>query len=206
MIRVTIKRDYKAVNLRESFPQKISPRNEKIRNAEISSTIKSMIRVNQAGEYGALRIYAGQLAILKNTPAEESLTAMAAEEAQHLQKFNRLIIENQVRPTILQPLWHVGGYALGMITALIGEKAAHACTIAVEEVIDEHYQTQLEELKKTTDSHDALVTLIEECRQDELAHKETAIELGGHDAPAYDFLTSTIKTISRTAIWLSSRF
>ena len=194
------------MNSRETSRQKISSRNESIRKVGISSEIKSMIRVNQAGEYGAVRIYAGQLAILKDTPAEKSLTAMATEEAQHLQKFNRLIIENQVRPTILQPLWHVGGYALGMITALMGEKAAHACTIAVEEVIDEHYQTQLKELKNTTDTNETLVTVIEECRQDELAHKETAIALGGHDAPAYDFLTSTIKIISRTAIWLSSRF
>jgi ubiquinone biosynthesis monooxygenase Coq7 len=194
------------MNSRKTPPQIISSTRQNDRTVEISSEIKSMIRVNQAGEYGASRIYAGQLAILKDTPAEESLTAMAAEEAEHLQKFNRLIIENQVRPTILQPLWHVGGYALGMITAIIGEKAAHACTIAVEEVIDEHYQSQLKELKKTTDHHDALITLIEECRQDEIAHKETAIELGGHDAPAYQFLTSTIKKISRTAIWLSSRF
>jgi len=130
---------------------------------------------------------------------------MAAQEAVHLQKFNRLVIEHQVRPTILQPLWHVGGYALGMITALIGEKAAHACTIAVEEVIDEHYQGQLAQLKKTPDANVPLANLIEECRQDELAHKETAIDLGGHEAPAYDLLTSTIKTISRTAIWFSSR-
>ena len=92
-----------------------------------------------------------------------------------------------------------------MITALIGEKAAHACTIAVEEVIDEHYQGQLAQLKNTPDANVPLANLIEECRQDELAHKETAIDLGGHEAPAYDLLTSTIKTISRTAIWLSSR-
>lgn len=173
--------------------------------AHITDEMKSMIRVNQAGEYGAARIYAGQLAILKGTPVEETLTEMAAQEAVHLQKFNRLVIENQVRPTILQPLWHVGGYALGMITAIMGEKAAHACTIAVEEVIDEHYQAQLEQLAKTAGVNAPLAELIEECRQDELAHKETAIDLGGQEAPAYDFLTSTIKTISRTAIWLSSR-
>jgi len=171
----------------------------------MNNEIKSMIRVNQAGEYGAARIYAGQLAMLKGTPAADSLIEMAAQEAVHLQKFNRLVIEHQVRPTILQPLWHVGGYALGMFTAMMGEKAAHACTIAVEEVIDEHYQGQLAQLKKTPEANAPLADLIEECRQDELAHKETAIDLGGHEAPAYDLLTSTIKTISRTAIWLSSR-
>ena len=182
---------------------------------QISDEIKSMIRVNQAGEYGAARIYAGQLAILKGTPAEESLTEMAAQEAEHLQKFNRLIIEHQVRPTILQPLWHVGGYALGMLTAMMGEKAAHACTIAVEEVIDGHYQSQLKRLESPIDSgippsnahsiNVPLAELIEQCRQDEITHKETAIHLGGRDAPAYAALTTAIKKISRTAIWLSSR-
>ncbi|MBX9805052.1 MAG: demethoxyubiquinone hydroxylase family protein [Alphaproteobacteria bacterium] len=175
--------------------------------APINDTLKSMIRVNQAGEYGATRIYAGQLAILKGTPVGETLTEMATQEKEHLQKFNRMIIEHQVRPTLLQPLWHVGGYALGMLTAMMGEKAAHACTIAVEEVIDEHYQGQLEELNASpaSSSHAPLANLIEACRQDELAHKETAIELGGRDAPAYELLTTAVKTISRTAIWLSSR-
>jgi len=172
--------------------------------------IQSMIRVNQAGEYGARRIYAGQLAILKGTPVEKTLTEMAHQEAQHLEKFNRFMIEHKVRPTFLQPLWHVGGYVLGIVTALIGEKTAHACTIAVEEVIDDHYQNQLNQLKSTplADSfpeRTALVNLIEHCRQDEVAHKEIAIKLGGHEAPAYPILTTVIKTISKTAIWLSSR-
>ena len=168
---------------------------------------KRMIRVNQAGEYGAGRIYAGQLAILKNAPTAQTLLHMAHQESEHLQKFNRLIIEHKVRPTFLQPLWHVGGYALGMATALLGEKAAYACTIAVEEVIDDHYQRQLKELKGsplTPDKAD-LAQLIEYCRQDEVAHKKTAIELGGQEAPAYPLLTTAIKAISRTAIWLSKR-
>lgn len=174
----------------------------------ISDEVKSMIRVNQAGEYGATRIYAGQLAILKGTPAGETLTEMANQEREHLKKFNRLIIEHHVRPTILQPLWHVGGYVLGMVTAMMGEKAAHACTIAVEEVIDEHYQGQLKQLPPTSNAcplNSSLANLIEECRQDEVAHKETAIELGGREAPAFSLLTTAVKTISRTAIWLSSR-
>lgn len=171
----------------------------------ISEEVKSMIRVNQAGEYGAARIYAGQLAILKGTPAESTLSEMAEQEATHLKKFNRLSIQYEVRPTLLQPLWHVGGYALGMITALLGEKAAHACTIAVEEVIDEHYQEQLEALGQISDQSTSLAEIIEECRQDELAHKETAIEMGGQEAPAYELLSTAIKTISRTAIWLSKK-
>jgi 3-demethoxyubiquinol 3-hydroxylase len=173
--------------------------------APLSDEIRSMIRVNQAGEYGAGRIYAGQLSILKGTPAENTLVEMAEQEAAHLKKFNRLVIENKIRPTLLQPLWHVGGYALGMVTAMLGEKAAHACTIAVEEVIDEHYQNQLETLQQTHQGQGELAEIIEECRQDEIAHKETAIDLGGREAPAYELLTSTIKTISRTAIWLSKR-
>jgi len=176
-----------------------------------TKNIDSMIRVNQAGEYGATRIYAGQLAVLKGTATEPVLREMAAQEAEHLDAFNRLVIENRIRPTILQPLWHIGGYALGMATALMGEKAAHACTIAVEETIDEHYQSQLKKLEKmgntpTKNPTTALLAaLVERCRQDEVAHKETAIHLGGRDAPAHDILTTTIKAISRAAIWLSSR-
>lgn len=171
----------------------------------VTEAIKSMIRVNQAGEYGAARIYAGQLAVLKGTPAEAPLREMANQETEHLRQFNRLIIEHEVGPTFLQPLWHVGGYALGMATALMGAKAAHACTIAVEEVIDGHYQGQLQNLQQEGKAHTPLARLIEQCREDELTHKETAIGLGGHDAPAYDLLTSAVKVISRTAIWLSSR-
>ncbi len=172
--------------------------------------ISRMIRVNQAGEYGATRIYAGQLAVLKGTPAEETLQEMAIQEAGHLNKFNRLIIEKQIRPTVLQPLWYVGGYLLGMVTAKISEKAAHACTIAVEEAIDEHYQSQLKYLEMSNAASidpatTSLGELIEECRLDEVAHKETAIGLGGREAPAYNLLTTAIKTISRAAIWLSSR-
>lgn len=172
---------------------------------KLDDEIKSMVRVNQAGEYGAARIYAGQLAILKGKPSEKTLIEMAEQEALHLKKFNHMIIENEIRPTILQPLWHVGGYALGMLTAMLGEKAAHACTIAVEEVIDEHYQAQLKKLEESQQSHTELAEVIEQCRQDEVSHKETAIDLGGREAPAYDLLTGTIKAISRTAIWLSSR-
>ena len=166
------------------------------------ASLQSMIRVNQAGEYGATRIYAGQLAVLKGTASEKPIAEMAAQEADHLRQFNRLMIEHKVRPTILNPLWHVGGYALGAMTALLSEKAAHACTIAVEEVIDDHYQRQLAQMP---DKDAPLPRLIEQCRQDELAHKRTAIDLGGHDAPAQQLLTTAVKAISRTAIWLSSR-
>lgn len=161
-----------------------------------------MIRVNHAGEYGATRIYAGQLAVLKHTKSGPMLQEMADQEAEHLEKFNQLIVERQVRPTFLQPLWHVGGYALGAVTALLGEKAAHACTIAVEEVIEEHYQEQLDQLQG---SDDPLKEVIERFRQDEIAHKEYARQAGGEEAPGYPLLSSVIKTVSKTAIWLSTR-
>jgi ubiquinone biosynthesis monooxygenase Coq7 len=182
---------------------------------QLPESIKSMIRVNQAGEYGATRIYAGQLAILKGKPAEKILRHMAGEEARHLQKFNRLVVRHHVRPTLLQPLWYGGGYVLGALTALMGEKAAHACTIAVEEVIEHHYERQLRQLEneavdpslspEQAQPINDLAHLIEECRQDEAGHRQTAIESGGENAPAYKILSNAVKAISRTAIWLSTR-
>src|SRR3954451_11916277 len=107
----------------------------------------SMLRVDQAGEYGATRIYAGQLAILRrNAPEAKLIARMAAQEQRHLNRFNRLMAERRVRPTALQPLWNVAGFALGAATALISEKAALACTDAVETEIDKHYSDQLKQL------------------------------------------------------------
>lgn len=166
-----------------------------------SKAIKRILRVNQAGEYGATRIYAGQLAVLKNN---ESLKEMATQEAEHLKLFNQLLIERKIRPTLFQPVWHVGAYALGMVTAMMGEKVAHACTIAVETVIDNHYQQQLQELECEID-HQDIKEIIYRCHQDELHHQQTAIEQGGEQAPAFPIINSVIQTISKTAIWLSSR-
>ncbi|MYJ72909.1 MAG: demethoxyubiquinone hydroxylase family protein, partial [Rhodospirillaceae bacterium] len=104
--------------------------------------IHSMIRVNQAGEYGAARIYAGQLAVLGDGEDGPVLREMAEQEQKHLDTFNRMIAERQVRPTVMTPVWHVAGFALGAATALMGREAAMACTVAVEEVIDEHYADQ----------------------------------------------------------------
>ena len=108
--------------------------------------IKRMIRVDQAGEYGAVRIYEGQLSVLGKSASAPALEHMAEQERRHLDAFNKLIPERRVRPTALLPLWHVAGFALGAGTALLGEKAAHACTVAVEEVIDEHYAGQIARL------------------------------------------------------------
>lgn len=161
-----------------------------------------MLRVNLAGEYGAKRIYEGQLAILKHSPVAPLLEHMKAQEIAHLKAFETLVVENRVRPTLLHPLWHVAGYALGAATALLGEKAAMACTAAVEEVIDQHYEKQLTLLG---DENPDLSQLITTCQQEELEHRDLALEQGAREAPAYPLLTHAIKSVSRLAIWLSER-
>src|SRR4051812_19094712 len=106
-----------------------------------------MVRVDQAGEYGATRIYAGQLAVLRgNCPEAKLIARMAAQEQRHLRRFDVLMAERQVRPTALQPLWNIAGFALGAATALMSEQAALACTDAVETEIDRHYGRQLADL------------------------------------------------------------
>ena len=164
--------------------------------------VESMIRVDHAGEYGAVRIYQGQLAVLAGTDAEETIREMTEQERRHLDGFDRLVAERHVRPTVLSPLWHVAGFALGAGTALLGPQAAMACTQAVEEVIDEHYADQAERLG---DDEAELRDMIEDYRADELAHRDTAIEQGAKDAPAYEVLTGAVKAGSRLAIWLSTR-
>ncbi|MGE0664909.1 MAG: demethoxyubiquinone hydroxylase family protein [Sphingomonadales bacterium] len=161
-----------------------------------------MIRVDQAGEYGATRIYEGQLAVLGARASGAVIRRMAEQEAKHLEKFDRLLTARRVRPTLLSPVWHMAGFALGAATALIGEKAAMACTVAVEEVIDEHYAKQAAKLE---DSDPELKTLIEECRAEEIEHKIEAEEHGAREALGYPVLTGAIKGASRLAIWLSSR-
>jgi 3-demethoxyubiquinol 3-hydroxylase len=164
--------------------------------------IASMIRVDHAGEYGAVRIYDGQLAVIGRGRARDAIRHMAEQEKRHLAAFDALVRGRRVRPTMLHPLWHVAGYALGAATALMGERAAMACTVAVEEVIDEHYQGQAERLG---DSDPAVSETIEAFRADELAHRRTAIEHGATEAPGYELISAVVKTGSRLAIWLSTR-
>ncbi len=166
--------------------------------------IARMIRVNQAGEYGAKRIYEGQLSILGDSEDGPVLRDMAETEEMHLEAFNKLIVARRVRPTLLTPLWHVAGYALGAGTALLGREAAMACTVAVEEVIEEHYAEQAAQLDNDDDEAD-LKNTIEKFRAEEIEHKETALERGARDAPGYEVLTAAVKTGSRLAIWLSER-
>jgi ubiquinone biosynthesis monooxygenase Coq7 len=164
--------------------------------------VERTIRVDHAGEYGARRIYEGQLAVLGRGRSAATLLHMHAQELRHLRAFETLMVERRVRPTLLQPLWHVAGFALGAGTALLGEKAAMACTVAVEEVIDEHYARQAERLGA---DEAPLQETIEEFRQEELEHRDTALAAGAEQAPGYTLLSGAVKAGSRLAIWLSER-
>lgn len=164
---------------------------------------KRMIRVDQAGEYGAIRIYAGQLAVMGDrAPYAAEVRHMAEQEAEHRAKFDALLAERGVRPTALQPFWHVAGYALGAATALIGPEAAMACTAAVEQEIDAHYTAQLDELG-TSDPE--LSGVIEKFREDERAHRETALAAGAERAPGYPLLVGAIRLGCRMAIRMAER-
>ncbi|AIT80319.1 MULTISPECIES: demethoxyubiquinone hydroxylase family protein [Novosphingobium] len=163
-----------------------------------------ILRVDQAGEYGATRIYAGQLAVM-GTRAEHSseIAGMAEQEADHRARFDAMIAERGVRPTLLQPVWSVAGYALGAATALLGPKAAMACTAAIETEIDRHYTQQLEELEGDDDTE--LRETIREFRDDEREHRDAALAAGAEQAPAYPLLFNAIRLGCRAAIKLSER-
>ena len=167
-----------------------------------ATLVARMIRVDHAGEYGAKRIYDGQLAVLGRSPEAATIRRMAEQEARHLEAFDRLIVARRVRPTLLHPLWHLAGFTLGAATALLGERAAMACTVAVEEVIDEHYARQAEALGE---DETELRRTVEEFRGHEREHREIGLAHGARAAPAYPVLSGAIKTASRLAIWLSTR-
>jgi ubiquinone biosynthesis monooxygenase Coq7 len=163
----------------------------------------SMLRVDQAGEYGATRIYAGQLAVLRrNCPEAKLVSRMAAQEERHLARFDKLMAERRVRPTALQPLWNVAGFALGAATALMSEKAALACTDAVETEIDRHYGRQLDQLG---DDDPELASDIRDFRADEIEHRDIARDAGAAQAVGYPLLTAAIRAGCRMAIGLSKR-
>ena len=169
------------------------------------SEIERMIRVDQAGEYGATRIYAGQLAVMGDRgPHSAEIRAMAEQEAGHSARFDVLMAERGVRPTALQPFWNVAGYALGAATALLGPEAAMACTAAVEEEIDKHYSDQLDQLEETK-SDPELTAMIQEFREDEREHHAAALEHGAESAPGYPILSGIIRLGCRVAIRVSER-
>lgn len=171
-------------------------------DALAAADVAPMIRVDHAGEYGAVRIYEGQLAVIGRGRARDEIRRMAEQEKRHLAAFDELARARRVRPTALQPAWHVAGYILGAATAMLGERAAMACTVAVEDVIDEHYRVQAEQLGE---ADPVLKKTIEEFRADELRHRDAAIEHGATEALGYDLISAVVKTGSRLAIWLSTR-
>jgi ubiquinone biosynthesis monooxygenase Coq7 len=161
-----------------------------------------MIRVDHAGEYGAMRIYAGQLAVLGKGDKGDLLRHMQDQERVHLATFNDLIAARRVRPTALLPLWHLAGFALGAATAAMGTRAAMACTVAVEEAIDEHYSAQLTALDGREPE---LAETISRFRAEELEHRDIGLENEAEKTPGYRLLTAAIKAGCKAAIHISER-
>ena len=174
--------------------------------AAVRSRLAEILRVDHAGELGAVHIYRGQRAVLGEAPGRERVAGQLAEmeghEAEHLARFDRLLTERRVRPTALAPVWRLAGFAVGAGTALLGEKAAHACTEAVESVIEEHYAGQIAEL---ADRDPDLAAELSKFRDEELAHRDLAVEEGAREAPGYALLSAVIRTGCRTAIKLSEK-
>ena len=165
----------------------------------------SMIRVDQAGEFGATRIYAGQLAVMGDRgPHSAEIRAMATQEADHRAQFDALMARRGVRPTALQPFWNVAGFALGAGSALIGPEAAMACTAAIEEEIDRHYSAQLDELEASGDDPE-LAGMIARFRDDEREHRDAALAAGAEKAPAYALFSAAVRLGCRAAIRLSEK-
>ena len=159
-------------------------------------------RVDHAGEYGAARIYEGQLAVLGHDAVAPIIREMADAERKHLETFDRLLSERRIRPTLLAPFWHAAGFALGAGSALMGPRAAMACTAAVEEVIEEHYAAQVDKLGD--DEKELRETLIE-FGAEESQHKEIGLAHEAEKAPGYEPLSAAVKRGTRLAIWLSER-
>ncbi len=167
------------------------------------SILEEIIRVDHAGEYGATRIYDGQIAVFgKNSKIGKTIQHMADQEQEHIQKFEELIVKNRVRPTALMPVWNVAGYALGVSTALLGEKAAMACTVAVETVIGNHYGEQLSLLE---DDQKELKKTIKRFKADELEHHDIGIEHDAEKTPGYKVLSKVIELGCKTAIEISKK-
>jgi len=168
------------------------------------------IRVDHAGEFGANRIYAGQLAVLGKTDVAPLIEHMWEQEKEHLRRFEELIGEYRVRPTVLHPFWNVAGYALGAGTAMLGKEAAMACTVAVEESITDHYNEQLRELLKlyeesNDERHNELMKIIAKFRDEEMEHHDTGLEHDAEQAPGFMLIKASIQTGCKAAIWLSER-
>jgi ubiquinone biosynthesis monooxygenase Coq7 len=184
-------------------PVKKNNVNKKSKASTDKNILDQIIRVDHAGEYGATRIYDGQIAIFgKESKIGKTIQHMADQEQEHIEKFNELIIEKRVRPTALLPLWNVAGFALGAGTALMGEKAAMACTVAVEKVIGDHYREQQNLLE---DDEKELKKTIAKFEKDELEHHDIGLEHDAESAPGYKIMTKVIELGCKTAIAISKK-
>ncbi|XP_061386502.1 5-demethoxyubiquinone hydroxylase, mitochondrial-like [Musca vetustissima] len=164
-----------------------------------------IIRVDHAGELGADRIYAGQMAVLGNGPMGKTIAHMWEQEKGHRRQFEELINKHRVRPTVMTPIWNVAGFLLGAGTALMGEKAAMACTVAVETVIVEHYNEQLRQIMESPQPDKELLATITKFRDEEQEHHDTGIDCGAEQAPFYKAMTEVIKVGCKTAIAISKK-
>jgi len=190
----------KIITKKKSLKKKITKKSNPSTDKNI---LDEIIRVDHAGEYGATRIYDGQIAIFgKNSKIGKTIQHMADQEQEHIEKFNELLLEKRVRPTVLLPLWSVAGFALGAGTALMGEKAAMACTVAVEKVIGEHYKEQQHLLE---DDEKELKKTIAKFEKDELEHHDIGLEHDAENAPGYKVMTKVIEIGCKTAIAISKK-
>uniref|UniRef100_B0T2S4 3-demethoxyubiquinol 3-hydroxylase n=1 Tax=Caulobacter sp. (strain K31) TaxID=366602 RepID=B0T2S4_CAUSK len=168
--------------------------------------LAEILRVDQAGELAAVHIYRGQQVVMRNAPGRDrianQLKDMEGHEQVHLSRFDELLGEHQVRPTLMSPVWRAAAFALGAGTALLGEKAAHACTEAVESVIEQHYAGQIAELEARDPT---LAAELSQFRDDELHHKDIAIGEGAREALGYPLLSAVIKAGCRAAIKISEK-
>ncbi len=169
---------------------------------DFTPDLSAMLRVDHAGEYGAQRIYAGQLAVLKHRECAREIEHMARQEQVHLDAFNALLPKHRARPSALLPFWHVAGWALGAGSALLGTRAAMACTVAVETVITDHYDAQIEALG---DANAEIKTTLQQFRDEEMEHHAIGLEHGAEDAPAYGLLSTAIQRACRMAIRIAER-
>lgn len=172
----------------------------------VAARMAEMLRVDHAGELGAVHIYRGQRAVLGAAPGHERIAGQLAEmeghEQVHLARFDQILAERRVRPTVMAPLWRLAGFALGAGTALMGDKAAHACTEAVETVIGEHYADQVAELEVREPE---LAAELSRFRDEELAHRDQALAEGAREAPGYPVLSAVIRAGCRAAIKISEK-
>ncbi|XP_051563406.1 5-demethoxyubiquinone hydroxylase, mitochondrial [Myxocyprinus asiaticus] len=176
------------------------------RDKEEKAMLDSMLRVDHAGEYGANRIYAGQMAILGRTQTGPLIQHMWDQEKIHLEKFNEILGEHRVRPTLMLPLWNITGFALGACTALLGKEGAMACTVAVEESISEHYNSQIRTLMEADpERYTELLQIIKEFRDDEIEHHDTGLEHDAESVPGYLVLKTLIQVGCKAAIYISQR-